>query len=277
MTTSSMPYKRKRTPKGSTETIAKRFCDRASPESSIGGIPEDDISQVLLYEKFQHLELSAQKQYFDGICKALHDQEYFSKWCPRIDMIFLQHYDKDNRLSKEEVEEAYALQEDLKEKWRLSKPPAVIPNPRYARPRMSEHTYWYDNNLHWSSDKSEFELGYAQDRERRLQYKPDATENLSREYGFLYHISSSLLWYRIAIFMGEIENSPTDHYKSFLDMRLWHVDGVSTLRLWDSKGGVRGRFDGLKESQTDALQFLNFVAGFKFPHTYDGVIAGTVG
>ena len=272
-----MPYKRKRSPKGSTEAITKRFCDRASPVCSIGGILEDDISQVLSYEEFQHLDLSAQKEYFHEMCKALHDQECFSKSCPRIDMMILQHYDKDNRLSKEEVEEAYALQEDLKEKWRLSKPPAVIPNPRYARPRMSEHTYWYDNNLHWSSDKSEFELGYAQDRERRLQYKPDATENLSREYGFLYHISSSLLWYRLAIFMGEIENSPTDHYKSSLDMRLWHVDGVSTLRLWDSKGGVRGRFDGLKKSQADALQFLNFVTGFKFPHTYDGVIAGTVG
>ena len=81
-------------------------------------------------------------------------------------MMILQHYDKENRLSKGEKEDAYAPQEDLKEKWRLSKPPAEIPNPRYARPRMSERIEWYDDNLHWSLDKSEFELEYAQDRER---------------------------------------------------------------------------------------------------------------
>ncbi|KAJ5215525.1 uncharacterized protein N7498_001965 [Penicillium cinerascens] len=118
--TSSLTFKRKRSPEWSTEAITKRFCDRASPVSSIGGIPEDDISQVLSYEEFQHLDLSAQKEYFDEICKAFHDQECFSKSCPRIDMMILQHYDKDSRLSKEEKEDAYALQEDLKEKWRLS-------------------------------------------------------------------------------------------------------------------------------------------------------------
>lgn len=55
------------------------------------------------------------------------------------------------------------------------------------------------------------------------------------------------------------------------------MDVVSTLRLWDSKGGVRAVFNGLKKSQDDGLEFINSLTRFKFPHTYDGVIVGTVG
>ena len=42
------------------------------------------------------------------------------------------------------------------------------------------------------------------------------------------------------------------------------------------KGGARAVFDGLKKSQADALEFVNVLTGFKFPHTYDRVMAGTV-
>lgn len=272
---SSLPLKRHRSSRWPTHAEPKRVCDHASPVSSIGDVSEDDVSQVLSYEEFRHLDLPAQENYFGEICKALHDQEYFSKSCPRIDMMILRHYDRDNRLSGQEAKDTFALQEELKQNWSLSKQPSVIPSPRYARPRMSECTHWYDNNLHWNSVKSKFELDRAQDRERR-RYKPGDIDNLLRQYGFLYHISSSLLWYRLTLFTGEFDNATTDHYKSSWEVRFYHVDGVSTLRLWDSKGGVRGGFDGLKKSQADALEFLNFVTGFKFPHTYDGVIAGTV-
>ena len=35
-------------------------------------------------------------------------------------------------------------------------------------------------------------------------------------------------------------------------------------------------FSGLKEAEGDALELINFVTYFKFPHTYDRVISGTV-
>jgi hypothetical protein len=46
--------------------------------------------------------------------------------------------------------------------------------------------------------------------------------------------------------------------------------------MWDSKGRAKAEFSGLKEAKGDALEFINFVTRFKFPHTYDGVILGTV-
>jgi hypothetical protein len=60
------------------------------------------------------------------------------------------------------------------------------------------------------------------------------------------------------------------------DMTFHHTDNISALRLWDSKGGARAVFSGLKKSQDNALGFVNFLTAFKFPHTYDSVIAGTV-
>ena len=52
------------------------------------------------------------------------------------------------------------------------------------------------------------------------------------------------------------------------------MDGVSTLRLCDSIGGARAAFG--RTSQDDALEFVNYLTRFKFPHTYDQMKAGTV-
>lgn len=57
-------------------------------------------------------------------------------------------------------------------------------------------------------------------------------------------------------------------------MKFYHMDGVSTLRLCDSIGGARAAFG--RTSQDDALEFVNYLTRFKFPHTYDQMKAGTV-
>lgn len=104
---SSLPLKRHRSSRWPTHAEPKRVCDHASPVSSIGDVSEDDVSQVLSYEEFRHLDLPAQENYFGEICKALHDQEYFSKSCPRIDMMILRHYARDNRLSGQEAKDTF--------------------------------------------------------------------------------------------------------------------------------------------------------------------------
>jgi hypothetical protein len=79
---------------------------------------------------------------------------------------------------------------------------------------MSERTDWYDNNLHWNSVKSKFALECARGHEQRT-YKPGDIEDFLHQYGFLYHISSSLFWYRLTIFTGELKNAETDYYSLF--------------------------------------------------------------
>ena len=59
-------------------------------------------------------------------------------------------------------------------------------------------------------------------------------------------------------------------------MKFYHVDGVITLRFWDSIGGARAAFGRLKTSQDNALEFVNYLTRFKFPYTYDQMKAGTV-
>lgn len=273
---SSSTFNSKRSPEPLTEGGAKRLCNRAEPPSLIDDVSETSTSQVISYEVFKCLGYSAQKQYFDEMCEALRDLKSFTKSCPRIDKKVPRYYDKDNRLSSVEQEAADILQEDLKKKWSLSKRPSVDPVSGHARPNMSEQTRWYDDKLQWNPANSKFEFELAQDRQRRHRCIPDDIDKLLRQYGFFYHISSSLLWYRLTIFTGELKSVATDYYKSSWDMTFYHIDGISTLRLWDSKGGARAVFDGLKRSQDDALEFVNFLTRFKFPHTYDGVIAGTV-
>lgn len=103
-----------------------------------------------------------------------------------------------------------------------------------------------------------------------------SVERSIRQRGFYNHISSPLLLYRLNILAGELKEVTSDHYKNSWDMTFHHLDGASTLRLWDSKGRARAVFSGLKEAQGDALEFINFLTRFKFPHTYYGVISGTV-
>jgi hypothetical protein len=82
--------------------------------------------------------------------------------------------------------------------------------------------------------------------------------------------------YRLNILAGEFKEVESDCYKASWDMTFRYRDGVSILRMWDSKGRAKAEFSGLKEVEGDALEFINFVTRFKFLYTYDGVISGTV-
>lgn len=155
------------------------------------------------------------------------------------------------------------VQKDLKQKWNLSKEPSVNSASRHARPEMSEKISWYNDELQWYSVKSQLEL--AQNCQRCHRYIPD--DKSLRPCGSFDHISSLLLWYRLTILTGEPKNVTTDNYKFSWDIKFYHMDSVSTLRLWNSKGGARAAFSGLKASQDDALGFVNYLTRSKFPHT----------
>jgi hypothetical protein len=189
-------------------------------------------------------------------------------------MVF-KHYEANNRLTAVEIEAAYSLQELIKRKWRLSKTPLPEPKARHALRNIRETTRWYDDHLRWNSVDSRFEFEQTQNSQPRF-LSIDDFERSIRQHGFLKHISSALLLYRLNILAGEFKEVESDLYKSSWDMTFRHLDRASILRMWDSKGRAKASFSGLKETEGDALEFINFVTRFKFPHTYDGVISGTV-
>jgi hypothetical protein len=227
------------------------------------------------YEQFKRLGGSDQEEYFNSMAGASCTWKAFENSCPRIDKMVFQHYEANNHLTLAEQEAAYSLQEHLKRRWRLTRTPLPEPEARHAPRNMSEETRWYDDDLRWNSVTLQFELEHTQGPQSSYLSLGDL-ERTIRERGFCKHISSPLLLYRLGILAGELKEVESDHYKSYWDITFRHLDSAGTLRLWDSKGRARAVFSGLKEAEGDALELINFVTRFKFPHTNDGAISGTV-
>lgn len=229
----------------------------------------------LSYKEFKCLGGVDQQQYYNSTAKASSAWKTFVTSCPRIDRMVFQHYETNNRLTIAEREAAYSVQEHIERTWRLSKPPLPEFRTRHTPRNMSEQTCWYDDDLRWNSFSSKFEFGHSQLSQSSHQSLDDF-ERLTCQRGFYKHISSPLLFYRLNSLAGELEVE-SDHYKSSWDITFHHSNSAgTTLRLWDSKGRARAVFSGLREAEGDALELINFVACFKSPHTYDGVISGTV-
>ncbi|KAJ5993176.1 hypothetical protein N7451_008900 [Penicillium sp. IBT 35674x] len=218
---------------------------------------------VSSFEDFQRLPELDQMIYFKQNFEALRS-------IPRINLMVLQNYHEGDRLDEDELEATDQLQEELKNKWSFVRPDRK----GLARRRQGECVKWGDENLWWNPSTQEFEMEDAQKSDQR--HLLEHFESTLREYGFLYHITSSLLIYRLILFMGSSQSIETDGYKSCWEVRFYHTDGCTFLRLWDNKGRPRVSFYGLKESQNDALEFLNLLTTYKFPHTFDGTIAGAV-
>ena len=89
-------------------------------------------------------------------------------------------------------------------------------------------------------------------------------------------ISSQLLLYRVMTTFDMPPPIETDGYKSAWHVDLFHQDGISTLALSDNKGAPSTRFSGTSGASVDALGLLNFLTGMNCPHTYDGIVAGTM-
>jgi hypothetical protein len=229
---------------------------------------------LLSYGNFKCLGDSDQEEYFNRMTGVSRTWKDFETSCPRIDKMVFKHYEANNRLTAAEREAAYSLQELIERKWRLTKTPLPEPKARHALRNMSKTTRWYDDDLRWNSVHSRFE--FEQTRGPQPSHRSlDDFERSIRQHGFYKHISSALLLYRLNILAGEFKEVESDRYKSSWDMTFHHLDGASILRMWDSKGRAKAVFSGLKEVEGDALEFINFVTRFKFPHTYDGVISGT--
>ena len=95
---------------------------------------------------------------------------------------------------------------------------------------------------------------------------------------FTKRISSQLLLYRIVVMFDMISPESegyADWYKSWWDM-LAHADGESRLSFFDYKGWGSLYFKGTEEGSRDAMELLDFLTEREIPHSYDGILAGTV-
>ena len=193
-----------------------------------------------------------------------------------------QHYDNNNYLSCDEP--GLSIQDNIKQRWRIRE--ALSPNStsRHEYGKTGSLLCWYDDYLRWNSANMRFELKPC--RFSPIHFLIEKVDSEFRLRGFLYHISSSLLLYRLTILTGELGETTdsqagcpweiTDGYKSSWDIPLRHIDSVSTLRFYDYKGQARACFYGSEEAQNDAVELINLLTSFSFPYTYDGIMARTV-
>jgi hypothetical protein len=197
--------------------------------------------------------------------ETIRQYENLSKSLPRTDRKIFE--EGDNRLSQEEQEKAAKQTDYLNDIWELrleEEGDEFNDISELRRDTPHKVTRWDDDNLYWIPEKSLF---------------THCTRRYAKQCGFStqglhLHISSQLLMYRLALFLGKLQVKESDGYKSCWEIHIFHSDKQSFLRFWDSKGSPRVVFDGLQESENDALELLNFLTKWDFPHTYDGVIAG---
>jgi hypothetical protein len=168
--------------------------------------------------------------------------------------------EKEDWLDQDEQDKTAGEIENLYTKWNLERADSEQHKIDHGSRSSSPIVEWYDDHLHWIHEESQFVVC------RKWCDMP--------AHGLCFHMTSHLLMYRLALLFGKSLWEEADGYKSCWEIRILHSDHHSVLRFWDSKGSARIFFCGRRESQNDALSLVNLVARWKFPHTYDGVIAG---
>lgn len=265
--------------------ITRKFQDpEPSPRESENGVDSSSViveSDSLTYEEFQSLrDPHKMRRYFDKLTAASTSWTAFQKSCPRLDKFVFQHNDNNNYLFCDEV--GLSLRNNVKQRWSLREVSSPDSIPRRDYGKRGSLVRWYDDYLRWDSGNMRFEL-----KPYHIACLP--MEHVDSELelrGFPHHISSSLLLYRLTLFTGEIGEATgsqtgcpwdiTDGYKSSWNIPLRHMDNLSTLSFYDYKGQARALFSGSEEAQNDAVELVNLLTSFSFPHTYDGIMAGTV-
>ncbi|KAL4869114.1 hypothetical protein BDV12DRAFT_196548 [Aspergillus spectabilis] len=265
---------RSRSPTPAPNKLPRLASGSASSPILINNALEKEGSGVataisLTYEEFKNLDDAAQmKQYMD-MREALLKLEY----CPSLDIELFRLRPTESRLNEEEEKDTDHQLRDLRAKWSLW----VYTQRIHRLPDSANNTWthWYDDDLYWNAVESRFEL--CQRCSHYLSFE-DVNDLLRHKslHGLWPRMSSQLLLYRLTIYMERSPNLETDAYKTCWETKFQHSDKFSILRFWDSKGAPRMEFRGTRNCQDDALQLVNLLAGLKFPHTYDGVIAGTV-
>ena len=115
-------------------------------------------------------------------------------------------------------------------------------------------------------------------RNRKSKTSSDAFRLLQSEDSarFTDSISSQLLYYRLTAVFGMMPHSVSDEYKCCWTTDLFCEGGKGRLCLNEHKGAAEVHFYGTEDGSIEALQLLNFLVGNKVPHSYDGILAGTV-
>ena len=205
----------------------------------------------------------------------------FKSRCPRLDReIYIpsdripNEDDWEEEKDDDEKINPYKVMQIAYNKWSYVNPGEDERNLRTAMRRSSvseteQRVDWYSgSNLYY--DKEERRL-VAVDRRETLH---NLMLYLSPRLPDL--ISSQLLLYRTTIIFGMPPADESDGYKCCWKLMLRHHSGNGTLELDEHKGCPCARFSGSKDASDDALDLINFLTYLKMPHTYDGIIAGTI-
>ena len=177
---------------------------------------------------------------------------FYKRDCPRADRQLYTWAGRD-RLGEDEEDEKLQFQE----KWSYT-----------ADTQESGRRYTID----WSAWDLAVEDPTSD--QSRLVLKKD--RKLNFDASFTRTISSQLLYYRITAVFGMMPQSVSDEYKCCWTTDLWWEGGKGRLGLDEHKGAAGAFFHGTEEGSVEALKLLNFLVGDKIPHSYDGILAGTI-
>ena len=133
---------------------------------------------------------------------------------------------------------------------------------------------WDAMYLYWNLPAGELRLNG-----RQFEHEEAPGYVYGEDKGFTERISSQLLLYRIVVMFGMIppqQEGYEGRYKSCWECMLRHKDGTSRFTAFDYKGGATLKFKGSAEGSADAMELLNFLCGDAIPHSYDGILAGTM-
>ena len=206
---------------------------------------------------------------------------YLEQWIPYADRLLYvpaarrripypdNYSDDENHEPNEDDDESvqengYTLQERYRDTWSYSSDDGI------------REQSWTDDSVYWSCTELSFEPPTLNLELKDRKTLWDLRSGTNSPGYFSERISSQLLQYRLTVMFGMMSPIETDEYKCCWGAYLLHKDGRSVLVLDEHKGAASGHFSGSPEASVDALGLLNFLCGNNIPHSYDGILAGTV-
>ena len=160
--------------------------------------------------------------------------------------------------------DAYLLQDRMRDKWLHE---SEIPLDDLTSRSVRNDVKLTYTDLVYAKPDGEFTV-------KPLDARHDSTS------GYMYErISSQLLQYRLTVMFGMLPPSDNvDGYKGCWEATFLHHDdgdGISRLTFSEHKGSAMFRFIGSAEASLDAIELIKYLCGNEFPHSYDGIVAGT--
>lgn len=160
----------------------------------------------------------------------------------------------------------YDIQERFQAKWRHIPDASTVP----LHDLGSDIVIWDSVHLVKEPDGTISSCG-------PLPLPPHDMEPYIPDWHLSGSISSQLMLYRLVITFGGLEWQIRDDYQSVwaYDLEFTEDELLGILSIFDYKGSLCVRFDGVKEASESALELLTWLMSTNVPHSYDGTVAGT--